>query len=127
MWQSRPARRWRSPSRKAARKCSACISCHGPGLGGAPKIGDAKAWHKRAEQGLTSLTQNALNRIRGMPAHGGSPGLSAEQTLQPVTIASSRTYGNYFAMGGAGPYRITVDIRRPGEPNPLQAQSEYAH
>ncbi len=51
----------------------------------------------------------------------------AEQTLEPVTIASSRTYGNYFAMGGAGPYRITVDIRRPGEPNPLQAQFEYAH
>lgn len=303
---------------------TACISCHGSGVNGAPRIGDAKAWQKRAEQGLTSLTQNALNGIRRMPAHGGNPGLSdleieraitymvnqsgghwiepidrasppparsaeqvvrsvcakcheagvggapkigdraawiprlkqgvdslvrsvinghggmpprggasdltdaelrsavvymfnpaavaapkgspsrvvassdvalvdnttvylgvvpaevirshpgeypklaaaapagpaqyyvtialfdagngkriddaavkarvstatqggAEQTLEPVTIANSRTYGNYFAMGGAGPYKITVDIRRPGNPNPLQAQFEYTH
>src|SRR5262245_15449264 len=55
---------------------SACIACHGTGVNGAPKIGDSKAWSKRASQGLSSLTQNALKGIRQMPAHGGNPGLS---------------------------------------------------
>ena len=43
-----------------------CVSCHGTGANGAPKIGDRKAWSKRAAQGLTSLTQHALNGIRKM-------------------------------------------------------------
>ena len=44
-----------------------CVSCHGTGASGAPKIGDNKAWAKRASMGLTSLTQNALKGIRQMP------------------------------------------------------------
>ncbi|MDH3319772.1 MAG: hypothetical protein OEO84_08800, partial [Betaproteobacteria bacterium] len=35
-----------------------CVTCHGEGLNGAPRIGDREAWNKRAEQGLTSLTQH---------------------------------------------------------------------
>ena len=50
-----------------------CAACHGTGAQGAPKIGDAKAWSKRAAQGLTALTQNAINGLRQMPAHGGIP------------------------------------------------------
>ena len=49
-----------------------CISCHGTGASGAPKIGDSKAWATRASQGLTSLTQSALKGIRQMPPHGGN-------------------------------------------------------
>ena len=40
-----------------------CITCHGTGAQGAPKIGDRKAWEKRASQGLTSLTEHALSLI----------------------------------------------------------------
>ena len=54
---------------------SACIACHGSGVNGAPKIGDNQAWSKRAAQGLSSLTANAIKGIRQMPAHGGNPGL----------------------------------------------------
>ena len=53
-----------------------CASCHATGANGAPKIGDTKAWSQRASQGLTSLTRHALEGIRKMPGHGGSPGLS---------------------------------------------------
>src|SRR5438445_7807683 len=53
-----------------------CAACHATGANGAPKIGDQKAWSRRASQGLTSLTQHALEGIRKMPSHGGSPGLT---------------------------------------------------
>ena len=49
-----------------------CASCHATGAGGAPKIGDTKAWAARASKGLTGLTTSALAGINQMPAHGGS-------------------------------------------------------
>jgi len=54
-------------------------------------------------------------------------GAGPEKTLEPITIADSRSYGNYFVMGGAGPYKVTVHIRRPGSSDAIQAQFEYTH
>lgn len=54
-------------------------------------------------------------------------GAGPEKTLTPVTIANSRSYGNYFTMGGSGPYKITVHVNRPGVANMIQAQFEYSH
>src|ERR1700690_1679327 len=53
-----------------------CGACHVTGKNNAPRIGDSKAWAVRASQGLTALTDHALNGIRNMPAHGGSAGVS---------------------------------------------------
>jgi cytochrome c5 len=63
-----------------------CAKCHATGLNGAPKIGDKSAWAKRASQGLTGLTAHAINGIRQMPAHGGSP------TLSDLEIARATAY-----------------------------------
>jgi hypothetical protein len=41
--------------------------------------------------------------------------------LEPMTVAGALTYGNYFAMPGAGPYRIDVEIRRPDTARVLRA------
>jgi hypothetical protein len=30
-------------------------------------------------------------------------------------------------MGGAGPYKVTVHVSRPGAPKVIQAQFEYTH
>jgi cytochrome c5 len=54
-------------------------------------------------------------------------GAGAEKTLEPMTIANSLSYGNYFVMGGVGPYKITVHVRRPSASNVIQAQFEYTH
>src|SRR5438045_3189081 len=62
-----------------------CSACHGTGVNGAPKIGDQEAWSKRASQGLTGLTQSALQGIRQMPAHGGHPELSDVEVGRAVT------------------------------------------
>jgi cytochrome c5 len=50
-----------------------------------------------------------------------------EKVLVPTTAAASRTYGNYFAMAGGGPYTVNVQIKRPGAADAIQAQFEYEH
>jgi len=48
-----------------------CAVCHATGRDGAPAIGDKKAWARRAERGLSGLTQTAVTGLRKMPPHGG--------------------------------------------------------
>ncbi|WP_309379863.1 c-type cytochrome [Cerasicoccus frondis] len=61
-----------------------CGQCHISGLGGAPKIGDQKAWAPRIAQGKEILYQHAINGFSGpqmlvMPAKGGFTELTDEQ------------------------------------------------
>lgn len=49
-----------------------CQSCHGKGLGGAPKIGDRKAWTPRIDQGLEALVQSVKDGKCSMPSKGNS-------------------------------------------------------
>jgi cytochrome c5 len=56
-----------------------CVLCHGPGVGGAPKIGDGKAWGKRANDGIDRLVRSALDGRNGMPPSGGMTGLSENE------------------------------------------------
>jgi cytochrome c5 len=74
---------------------SLCISCHGTGVNGAPKIGDQKAWDARAAQGLTSLSKNALNGIRQMPPHGGNPTLSDTEIERAITYMVNQSGGHW--------------------------------
>lgn len=48
-----------------------------------------------------------------------------EKALEPMTIADTITYGNYFAMPPGDLYRIRVVIRRPGGPTPVEALFSY--
>jgi len=59
---------------------SACNSCHGAGVLGAPKIGDAAAWSQRlsAQGGLDGLTASAITGKGGMPPKGGAMVSDAE-------------------------------------------------
>ena len=72
-----------------------CVACHGTGANGAPKIGDKKAWSARASKGLTGLTQNALQGIRQMPAHGGQPGLSDLDIARAITYMVNHSGGHW--------------------------------
>jgi len=78
-----------------------CANCHASGAKGAPKIGDQKAWSKRASQGLTSLTQSALNGIRAMPAHGGSPKLTDLEIGRAVAYMVNQSGGNWVEPASA--------------------------
>ena len=72
-----------------------CAACHATGANGAPKIGDQKAWGKRASQGLTSLTQHALDGIRRMPSHGGSRSLSNLEIGRAVAYMVNQSGGRW--------------------------------
>ena len=72
-----------------------CVSCHGTGASGAPRIGDSQAWARRASQGLTGLTQNALKGIRQMPAHGGNPSLTDGEIERAITYMVNQSGGRW--------------------------------
>jgi cytochrome c5 len=48
-----------------------CISCHGAGVAGAPKFGDAAAWGPRLGAGLDALLNSSLKGKNAMPPQGG--------------------------------------------------------
>lgn len=52
---------------------------------------------------------------------------SQDKALDPMTIAGTLTYGNYFTMSGRGPYRIRVSATLPGFTRPYVADFDYRH
>ena len=65
-----------------------CSACHGPGIAGAPKAGDAAAWGPRIAKGKDTLYQHALQGFQGqtgvMPAKGGRPDVPDDLIRQAV-------------------------------------------
>ncbi len=55
------------------------------------------------------------------PGHLGA----SEKALEPMLIAGTVTYGNYFRMPDKGPYLIWVQVRRPGSARTLEARFEH--
>ena len=74
----------------------ACVACHGAGIAGAPKMGDAAAWAPRIAQGLDTLHTHALQGFQGkagyMPPKGGRTDLSDQSVINAVEyiVASSK-------------------------------------
>jgi len=50
-----------------------------------------------------------------------------EKKLESMTIDKTISYGNYFSMGSPGPYRIDIEIVRPGSTSPVTTSFEYSH
>lgn len=73
-----------------------CISCHGAGLAGSPKFGDAGAWGPRIAKGWDMLTQHALQGFNAMPAKGGAADLTDDEVKRAVAY-----------MGNAGGAKFT--------------------
>ncbi len=65
-----------------------CVVCHGAGIAGAPKVGDAEAWAPRIDQGLPTLYDHAINGYMGntgmMPPKGGAMSLSDDEIKAAV-------------------------------------------
>lgn len=77
-----------------------CARCHATGAQGAPRIGDRAAWAKRANQGLPTLTQHALDGFRGMPAHGGDSSLSELMIRRAVVYMVNKSGGKWVEPRG---------------------------
>lgn len=67
---------------------SACVACHGAGVAGAPKFGDAGAWGPRVAKGADTLHKHALEGFQGqagfMPPKGGRTDLSDKSIMNAV-------------------------------------------
>ena len=67
---------------------SACIACHGSGVGGAPIVGDAAQWSARVAQGMETLAKHAIEGYTGsagyMPPKGGRLDLSDDEVISAV-------------------------------------------
>lgn len=50
-----------------------------------------------------------------------------EKELEPMTVAGTITYGNYFRMPGKDPYLISLEIRRLNSLNAVKVQFVYQH
>ena len=74
---------------------SACLACHGAGIGGAPVLGNAEAWAARITQGIDVLKDHAINGYQGsagfMPAKGGRTDLSDEEVASAVDYMVSES------------------------------------
>jgi len=68
-----------------------CVKCHGPGLNGAPRIGDKDAWIQRVRLGLDSVVRSAIHGHGAMPARGGMADLSDAEMRSAVTYMFQRS------------------------------------
>lgn len=50
---------------------TACISCHGSGVMGAPRVGDMTTWGSRLANGIDQAVANAISGKGAMPPKGG--------------------------------------------------------
>jgi hypothetical protein len=67
--------------------------------------------------------ENATIKARVTPLGLATVGRS----LQPMTIAGTVTYGNYFEFSGDGRYDITLSVQRPGTSEPVDIEFTYEH
>ena len=74
----------------------ACVMCHGSGVAGAPKFGDAAAWAPRIAKGEEALHKHAIQGYQGqagfMPPKGGRVDLSDQSIINAVDhmVANSK-------------------------------------
>lgn len=57
-----------------------CVACHGTGVLGAPKTGDAAAWKARSGGNLAALVASAKAGKGAMPPKGGAAAPDADVT-----------------------------------------------
>ncbi|MDP6398063.1 MAG: c-type cytochrome [Arenicellales bacterium] len=67
---------------------AACAACHGAGIAGAPRLGDAAMWSERISAGLDALYANAISGLQGpngvMPPRGGNTALGDAEVQAAV-------------------------------------------
>ena len=68
-----------------------CISCHGTGVMGAPRIGNKAEWAPRAARGFNALFNAAVQGLNAMPPRGGNPALNDEELKQAVSYLLERS------------------------------------
>ena len=74
---------------------SVCIACHGAGVAGAPKFGEASVWTPRIKQGYETVVGHAIHGIRAMPAKGGNADLDDIEVARAVVYMVNSSGGSF--------------------------------
>ncbi len=72
-----------------------CAACHGAGIAGAPKVGDASAWAPRIAQGFDTLVKHATDGFKAMPPKGGNGGLDKIEVARAVAFMGNKSGGKF--------------------------------
>jgi len=94
-----------------------CVACHGSGVAGAPKMGDAAAWAPRIKAGQAALYESALKGKKGMPAKGGNPAISDADVKAAVDYMVAQSGGK----GGGDKAAEKAPEKAAGKPAPKEA------
>jgi cytochrome c5 len=73
------------------------------------------------EAGSGAYIKDAQVEARAANPVGGGD----TKKLEPMALAESTSYGNFFRMQGKDPYVITVQVRRPGAQAPIEAKFDF--
>ena len=73
---------------------STCSACHGAGIAGAPKVGDAAAWGPLINTGLDEMLKVALEGKGAMPPKGGNPTLSDFEIQRAIVYMANQSGGS---------------------------------
>jgi cytochrome c5 len=75
-----------------------CTACHGAGIAGAPKVGDAAAWKPRLAEGADTLFKHAIAGFQGktgmMPPKGGNSDLADVEVERAVVFMANKSGGS---------------------------------
>lgn len=82
--ESLPVAKKRSATSGKALFQAHCTLCHGPGMMGAPKIGDREDWRNRLERGMPTVIENAIKGLGAHPPKGSAYSLTNDQLREVV-------------------------------------------
>jgi len=97
-----------------------CLACHGAGLAGAPKFGDAGAWAARIATGYEALLNSALKGKGAMGAQAG--GAFTDVEIGRAVVHMANAAGGKFAVpeapapAAAAPAAAPVAAAAPAAP-----------
>ena len=93
-----------------------CISCHGTGLAGSPKFGDAGMWGPRIAKGFDTLWGHAIHGFNAMPARGGAADLTDDEVKRGVAYMADAAGAKFVAPEpAAGAAGAAVDPETKGK------------
>ncbi len=72
-----------------------CLACHGTGVAGAPRFGNAGDWKPLIAEGQHVLTGHAWVGVRAMPSKGGNPDLKLAEFARAVAYMARESGGSW--------------------------------
>jgi len=103
---------------------AAMVHGHPQDHGGKPT--DPSAWHLVVAL-FDSATGTRIADAQVSARVGPLGGAEETKVLEPMQVAGTVTFGQYFAMPGGGPYRISLTIKRSGAKAPIVVRIEHRH